>query len=36
LQEPPITVMKKINGILMLEGFFGEVWHVLEQKMNFT
>jgi hypothetical protein len=35
-QDPPMSVVKKTDNILVLGGFFGEVWHALQQRMNFT
>ncbi|XP_023725833.2 probable glutamate receptor [Cryptotermes secundus] len=36
MTDPPMSVVRKTDNTLILGGFFGEVWHSLEQRMNFT
>jgi hypothetical protein len=31
-----MSLVKKTDNVLVPGGFFGEVWHALEQRMNFT
>ncbi|PSN42619.1 hypothetical protein C0J52_20026 [Blattella germanica] len=35
ITEPPLTVVKAINGTLEVRGFFGEVWKILETHLHF-
>jgi hypothetical protein len=35
LQNPPITSFEKIDGQIKLGGYFGKVWQILEQRMQF-
>ncbi|KAJ9573764.1 hypothetical protein L9F63_008847 [Diploptera punctata] len=36
ITEPPVTILRKEENTLILEGFFGKIWKTLEKQLNFT
>ncbi|XP_023708697.1 glutamate receptor ionotropic, delta-2 isoform X2 [Cryptotermes secundus] len=36
IEDPPITILKETDEIVTVDGFFGQVWALLERRLNFT